>query len=285
LFIFNEFRWNLVNIFKYLDYREFINDLVKERKIVDRTMSFQRLASLLRVQKSYLSQVLRGTANLNQDQLFLLISYFQFGEKEAHYLRLLLEYERTGLKERKDELKRSLHASQEAHRRSEQHIEYQSLDAEQSHVREYYLDSLNQLLHVCLSIERYRVDPTLLARDLGVPAQRIFQVLDKLESLHIIRRSEGGIEVLVKGLHLAKEAKEFLNWNQQMRLMAMQRNQYFQSGKSYAFSVLFSADEETRCRIHEQFLEFLQKTQQKVKKAASNHVYQLNFELFPWTDE
>jgi hypothetical protein len=91
--------------------------------------------------------------------------------------------------------------------------------------------------------------------------------------------------VLVKGLHLAKEAKEFLNWNQQMRLMAMQRNQYFQSGKSYAFSVLFSADEETRCRIHEQFLEFLQKTQQKVKKAASNHVYQLNFELFPWTDE
>ena len=50
------------------------------------------------------------------------------------------------------------------------------------------------------------------------------------------------------------------------------------------FNVTFSTDEETKIAIHEEFLIFLKKVEELVKKSNPTGVYQLNFDLLSWLD-
>jgi hypothetical protein len=52
----------------------------------------------------------------------------------------------------------------------------------------------------------------------------------------------------------------------------------------YSFSVTFSGDRATRNWLQQEFLALLSRAEAKVKKAKNEEVYQMNFDLFSWTE-
>jgi hypothetical protein len=200
---------------------------------------------------------------------------------ESEYLRLLLEVERTGLAERKAILQSLIKEIQREKLQTKRHISAGTL--EETNMMSYYLEPLHQIVHVAFAIPRYQSNPRLLAHELGIPMVQFERILNQLENLRLIQRDQKSVQLLIEDLHLPRDSAFYRPWINQVKLMSLHRMQQNEGKDSYAFSVTFSADEESRKQILGKFLDFLQSTEQKVKAAEQENVYQLSFELFPWT--
>ena len=284
-----------MNIFQEKSYRQAIEKIVSTRKHLDSRMRFSLLAEAMRIQKSYLSKVLKGEANLSSDQLHLGCQYLELNADESRFLQLLLEKERTGIPERKESLDAQVEKIRARNQETRKHLTAPEVrSAEQSGplgAGEYYIDPLNQLVHIALTIPRYLADPRKLAGVLGVSSLRIESALQTLARLGVIsirpeedsdNRSKGRLELLQRQVHLPRGSPFYRPWRAQLRLWALQRMQELGAKEAYTFSVVFSTDEATRKEIHEKFLEFLSWAEKRVETGKPERLYQMNFDLFPW---
>ena len=253
-------------LFREKSYRKAIDRIVSTRKHLDSRMRFSRLAEHMRIQKSYLSKVLKGAAHLSSDQLHLGCEYLELTPLESNYLQLLLEWEKSSLPARKQELEKKLLRFREKQLETKSHLQAKSLEkgsageaggpstkpssiaevlAERSiGVNEYYIDPLYQLVHMGLTIPSFQEEPKRLAEALGVSGERMESALQVLERIGVIQvktssesnpRARGEIEVLRKTLHLSRESPLYRPWRAQLRLWALQKLLELGSKKAYTF--------------------------------------------------
>jgi uncharacterized protein (TIGR02147 family) len=270
-----------MDIFVFSCYRTIIKNLVTQRRKINPSITYQDLSQYMRVTKSHLSRVIHGHAELNYDQLYLLCRYFDLKADECEYLRLLLELERTALAERRKQLQSLIKETQREKMQTKRHISAGPVP--ESNMMSYYLDPLHQIVHVAFAIPRYQRDPRLLGDDLGLSWTLMERIIKQLEEMHLIQSDQNGVRLLVEDLHLPRESVFYRPWINQVKLMSLQRLQQNEGKDAYAFSVTFSADDDSRKQILGRFLDFLKSTEQKVKGAAQENVYQMSFELFSWT--
>jgi len=270
-------------IYNFTDYRRALRGAVEARRSEDPSFSFAKLADAIRVQHPYLSKVLNGNADLNADQLHLASEALDIDGKERKYLALLLEYARSALPDRRQELMAEItHAQQEAlHTR--RFLTYREVVPAKEGLLDYYLSPLNQIVHVSLSIERYRKKPALLADDLGFAQEMITETLNRLEEMGVIAREKGGIRILIGSIHLPKESPVFLAYRDQMRILTLQRLHQLPTKDMANFSMIVSMDEETKGWLHNRFLQLLKEAEKRLVDAPAKQTYQLNFDLFRWT--
>lgn len=272
-----------MNIYVEKDYRIILRKALEERRKLDVDATFQGMAAFMRIQKSYLSKVLHGHAELSSDQMHLACQYLEFSEEQLGYMMLLLEYARSGLHDRKEKLGAEIGRIQKKYLETKEHIAARTVGGAGG-LAEYYLDPLYQIVHICLSIERYAHDLGLLARDLEVRPARVASAVNKLEQLGIIARApDRGIRVLMRNVHLPREAAVYPAWRNQLKVLSMQRLQSMSNDYSYSFAVVFSADEETRKKIQSRFLELLKEIEPFVKAAPAEDTFAMSFDLFSWT--
>ncbi len=268
-------------VFRFQDYRKAIRFLMESTQKLDPALTYQRLAEAITVQKSYLSQVLGGRAELSTDQSFLLCQFFGSNEEEEQYFLMLVEFSRTGVAIRRKKLQAEIAAVQQKKLASEKHIKVNTL-TEDLRTVDYYVDAYNQLVHVCLSIDKYRKNPNQLAEALRIHPERLQEIIAELVRLEIVELEKSGLKVIKKNLHLPKDSKVFKAWRSQVRAMALQQSLHSPSNESYNFSVFFSCSLETKAKIHQKFLDFLTGTQELVSASNEEHVFQMNFDLLKW---
>ena len=99
----------------------------------------------------------------------------------------------------------------------------------------------------------------------------------------VIRRDGEKLEVLSHDLHLPRDSSVYVPWKTQLGMMGLQRLQQVSPENSYSFSVAFSADGRTREKIQAMFLALLKEIQPVVKDAKAEEAFQMNFDLFSWT--
>ncbi|MGE0172881.1 MAG: DUF4423 domain-containing protein [Oligoflexales bacterium] len=274
-----------MNIYKEIDYRKIVKNLVIERKRLDRSISFQALANYIRVPKSYVSRVLHGVADFSTDQIFMTSKYFELNEEEQQYLMLTLEYSRTALQTRRSELIKSLRTIQTQQLDTKRHLTAKSIEPSLGELADYYLDPAVQLTHICLAIPKFQKNPEKISEALQIAKPRIVNAIIKLEKMRLIERNEKGITLLVENLHLPKDSSLYRSWRNQLRQMATHRIDNAADEAGYSFSVVFSGDEETRRDIQNRFLEWLKNIEGIVGKAQQQNVYQLSLDLFRWTGD
>ena len=269
-------------IYQDSDYKAILKNTLESRKKIDKRFNFQKLAQAMRIQKSYLSKVMGGYAELNSDQLHLACEYLNFSNKETEYLQLLLEQSRSSLKTRKDQFQKRIIQIQAEYQETKAHLSAKTITTQTEGIEDYYLDPLIQIVHVSLSISRYRKNPLLLAQDLEVPAFRVLDSVHKLEKMGIIEKKGETWAVLHSEIHLPRESSYYASWRNQIRLMTLQRLQNLTSDETTSFSVVFTSHEPTRKQIQNKFLDFLKEIEALVKDSPDENTYQLNFDLFHW---
>jgi uncharacterized protein (TIGR02147 family) len=274
-----------MSIFSKLDYRVILKEIVEGKKKIDSSINFQSLATASRIQKAYLSQVIKGHRDLSQDQLHLACGYLELKEHESHYFSLLLEYARSGLSERKKKLLQEIKKLQKQHSKTSAHIEVNVHERNIVNRDDYHLDPFNQIVHLCISIPKLRDNPKAIAKALFVPLVTVTNSLKKLEKMDIIKVENGKIVDEARDLHIPKDSPLFLAWKNSLNLLSQNRIRLLGDSKSYNFSVVFTADEEVQKEIHHQFMLFLKKVKKMVEKCEDKEVFQMNFDLFSWSEE
>lgn len=275
-----------MNIFSYQDYRELLRAAVKERKQFEPAFGFHALAHAARIQRPYLSKVMKGLAQLSSDQMFLIASCLRMEPSEQEYMQLLLDHDRTVLAERKNQIAEKIRLIADRHRDSAAHLKAKTIDVHtdaQGGMADYYLDPLVQIVHIAISIDYFSKNPSALAAELNIPGTQVHAILATLERLRLAHREGAKLVAREPNIHLSKASSLYRAWRNQIKLLSSQRINQLQDQEAYSFSTVFSADQGTRNLIHGRFLEFLKSCESTVDTAPARQVYQMSFDLFHWT--
>jgi len=264
-----------------LSYRSIIKTLILNNKKTIKKLSFQDMAKEMRVQKSYLTKVFRGEANMNSDQLFAACKYLDLLEDEREYLSLLVEYDRSVIVERKKILLEKIHKIQEKHLDTQEHISYSKSETDSLKNTEFFVDPMNQVVHMALMIPKYRKSPHLLRKDLNLSEIYFEKILNCIKKNGFINQIVSPIEVLVDFFHLSRDS--IMCRPHQIAMRTISNALLFdEKNDSYVFSATICSNEEDRKKIKAHFLKFIKTVEEIVKKSKSEKIYQLNFDLFSW---
>lgn len=274
-----------MRLFQEHDLRFIITTLVQESRATGSKMTFERLATAARVQKAHITNVLKGRATFQPDQLYLICKELKLGSKETRYLLLLLDHERSVVLERKTEIWQEVEKMQQEHLQTEKYIrpETTNIALEKTFPR-YYLDPLHQIVHMALSIERFAQNPKLLESALNMSHERLVSIVSNLEAHKVIEQKKGRWVSLKKQMHLKRSSDLYTSWKLQIQNLAQGRSQSHSQEKSYGFTVVFSADEKARKKIQAKLLELINEIEPVVVQAPAQNVYQLSLDLLPWTE-
>lgn len=273
-----------MNIFELNDYRQILRDtLLLKKEQHGRTHSFQTMATACRVQKAYLSKVLKGHGHLSDDQLYLATEFLKLSRDEREYVTLLHAIERCSVQTRKRELTQKLESLQRKNLQTDTHLTATPIPTQASEIVEYYLDPNMQLVHMFLSIESYAREPDKIIRDLRLDRRQLADVLDRLLRLGIIAYESGEYKVKRDNMHLPPGSRVYETYRTLMRMKTLEHVPRLPPEDTYNFSVVFSADDATRAAIQARVLELIRATEGLVRKAPQQQVFQMTLDLFKWS--
>lgn len=266
------------------DYRKALELLIARRRQFEPKLTYSRLAEAARVQPTYFSNVLKGRADFNADQLFAIAEELRADPEERDYLALLLERARCQHRERGKQLDLRIAAVRQRKLEFAANVQAKPIEPSAVEQAEYYLDPLLQLIHVYLTLPAYARDVRRIRTDLHLSEERFEQALRRLEQLgYAAINSDGSYRRLNQHRHLPQSSPICLPHQILMRLLSAEQLNRLPARKRKHVSVTFSCTPEVMEKIHEEFLRFLKKTEKLVGESKETDVFQLNFDLFPWS--
>ncbi len=272
-----------MNVFSSLSYREILKNKVDTVKKVKPGMGLLRLCEKAGLHGSFVSSALKGHKHLNADQVYGLGDVLGFSYKELDYILLLLNYERAVNKRLREKFKTEIDLIQEEHKKTTTHISTKPQESLDLDLAEYYSDPYYKIIHVFLGIEEFSANPGELAEQLHLSAEKIQGYLARLVEMGVIRFKGSAIEVVKRNYHLPKDFFICKPHQTAMKLLSQQSLLSVEDNKKESVCVTFSGEDETFKSVHQEFLEFLKRTEAHVKKSQRQKVFQLNFDLHYWS--
>lgn len=274
-----------MNIFRYLDYRQILENCVQELKDRGLRVNHSLLSDAIGVQKTYVSRVFRKQAHFNADQLFLCCQYLKLNAEETNYILLLLENERSSVKARRAILTEQINQIQLEKTKIQNHSKATMVEPLNSDsYLEYYLDPRAPLVHTFFHIDHYRTNPKKIREALQLSEVQFNQIIEILKVAKIIEWNaiRKVFDLKVSHLHLKKESPLSFPAEQLSRVMVLDHLKKLDRGQRFYYSFTFAANEETRRYVHEEFLRFLRATEPTIRAAPSDEIFHMSFDLFPW---
>lgn len=273
-------------VFESLDYRSLCSSLAGELKAKTPHWTLQRIAEKIPVHGPYLSNVFRKKAHFSADQLFELTKILKLDPGEAEYVLLLQDWERCASPSRREELKKKIDRERKRAKRTEEHLQAEVRTTAGDAEARYFLNPDLFLVSTFLGIDRFAREPALIAKALQLPEKQIKEMIDELVRMEYFARGKKG-EIFpgakAKSFHLSKTSPLCDPHVALLHLRAQQHQRSLAADENYAFSVTFTGTQESREALHAEFLKFLKRAEQIVKDAPSEDVFQMTFNLFPWS--
>lgn len=242
----------------------------------------KHLATQCGIHSSYLSRFLKGQANLSQNQVFKISQFFELPPNEYKFLRLLWNYsiaedhrERTFFKKQILEFKNQmLSVSNKAPSSHE-------IKDTVKH-GEYYRSSVTAIIHIHLTLPKFRLQPKLILSRLGISPEKLESELNKLAELKLIKMKNGNIIHVEDTIHLPENSElstqNHINWRLQC-IHEMQTNSLAQS--DYHLSAAFSCTEETKFKIKQLLRDTVIKVRSLVQEdKQATEVYKIHMDLY-----
>jgi uncharacterized protein (TIGR02147 family) len=269
----------LIEIFNYLDYREFLSDYYHGKKREDKKFSQRYFSMKLGVKSSgFFSDVLIGRRNLNQKNVIQFCRALELNREESEYFENLVNFNQArALIEKKHWLQRMLSCKK---------VNTKILNKDEfEYFSKWYYTAIREMLFY----KKVRDDHKQIASEL-IPSLRpgeVKEALDLLERLGMIEKDKDGLfkqrdslistGSRIRSVHVANFQLQTL----QMAISALDAI----APEMRDFSTLtLSVSQEGLKQIKDVLAES-RKTIMKIAKNDSNEdrVYQLNFQLFPLT--
>lgn len=266
----------MINFSQFDNYRDAIKAGCKELGI-----NYKQIAQNTGIHTSYFSRVMVEKADFSPSQLYLIAQSLKLTDWETDFILLLGEYSQTShhshqafiwqkIQQVKKEKQKIIHQIQPKKKLGPQEID------------SYYQDLLTAEVHMYLTIKKYRDQPKLVAKKLGISPLKLQEEIAKLAALHLITAEKGVIHILQGRVHLDESHPVSSRNHINHRLQSIQKllKDTLQPS-DYHLSAVFSTDEESKIKIKNMFKEFVVKAQAATHKKSHNlQVFHLNFDLY-----
>jgi uncharacterized protein (TIGR02147 family) len=184
-----------MNFYSFKNYRALLKAIVNEKKRSDSHWSFHKLAQIAGIQRSYMSKVLSGTAELSADQLFLIADELKWTQEQTDYVYLLLEYSKCAVTKRRELLLQKITLIQADKANTSLVSKSHSKESLEDTIA-YYANPWTAIVHRALLIPRYAANYKLLGVDLRLDVTRVNSIIDQLLKLQFIEWNDKKILVL-----------------------------------------------------------------------------------------
>lgn len=272
------------SIFAAEDYRKALRDELMARKAaLPRRYSFQKLADACKVQKTYLSTALGTKGHLSRDQLYRAAMFVGLTSAETEFLELLYEWQRSDCAARRKTLGERIEQARRAARRTERRLRAEVVDSGEAELGAYYLDPVVQVIHLFLTVPFFAGDLRAIAGALQVSENRVHQAVETLLRLKLAAVDGSIFRSLRDAMHLPASSPLYAAHRKLLRLAALERQERLAPQEGYGFSVVFSSNEAVRAELQDRILAFISNAQTTVEAGDCREVYQMNFDLFPWS--
>jgi uncharacterized protein (TIGR02147 family) len=269
------------------DYRNALKSRQKQLKnTLGSAYSVGQMADTIRVQRTYLSKVFAGGADLSDDQLYLALQYLKFIGDEAEYLRLLHAYQRSGLTERRRELETRLNELRQSHRQAEINLTTQTIRESEkaADYQKYFLDPLVQLVHMFLTVDRFRKNSRAILETLHIPETRWQNILSTLIELDFITVNSDEIQVTRDHVMLPKNSPIMNAYHLLAKVNSTARLHEIPPEQKNSMTMIVTCTKDSAEQIRQQLVQFLKAIEKiGMQDEKPTDVYQLSLDLFGWT--
>jgi hypothetical protein len=270
----------------YDNYRTLLADTVKAKKnLLGKSFTSAKLAEKLRMQRTNLSSILNGRAHFSQDQLFLAMEFLNMSSDEREFIELIYQHATSEVKKRKQLYAERIEIFRAEKLRAKNFVGAKhTTSSNHSDLQELFLNIDAQLIHVFLTLPKYKSDPARIRSTLNLSEDSFKSALGTLEKIGLIKINGSEIQVLADDFHLSNDSPILPYYKMLTRQKALQLIQSDHTNQQFGFSAFFSADEKTKQVIHGQFLKFIEFCREESLKSKSEDVYQINFDLLKWSN-
>jgi len=267
-----------MNIYEYESYKSFLKDRISQGK---RPGIMTELAKSIGCDRTYLSQVLSGKAQLTADHAINLAEAFSLNPEESDFFLLLVLKERSSLVKARRKFEEKIEKMRKEHLDLTKKIRTSEAPAELSDAIKlrYYSSWKFSAAHILTSISNCQA-LTPLAQTLGCSEKEASGILEELVRMGLVKKSGSRFMHGGKNLHIPAGSPlvtfNHLNW----RMRAMESA----SGNvGTHYTDVFSISAKDFPVLQGLLLEFIEKLRQRVRESGAEEAYVLSCDFLPIT--
>jgi uncharacterized protein (TIGR02147 family) len=264
------------NIFDFQDYKAYLRERIASEPQKGRGLR-SKLATFLRAQPAFVSQVLEGEAHFNLEHAEKVGRFFSCSEEETHFLVLLVSFARAGSAELRQYFFRQMQVVIAKRLEIKNRIDSeQPLNVEEQ-VR-YYSAWYFGAIRVAVTIPRLQ-NRGALADYFRLPPLQIKEAVDFLITHGLLQESNGALSTTKKHVHLGHDSaligKFHANWRLQVLANLDRMNPH-----DIHFSSALSMSGEDQQKLQAMIVDFIAGIQKRVQDSREEKLCSFCLDFF-----
>lgn len=269
----------MVNVFDYIDYREYLRDAYAERRAETSKFSYRYIAGKVGfASPGFFANVLAGKKDISLKLVLKFAELFRMGRKEKDYFEALVLFTKaTGASEKKEYLDRLLGMRGSRVKKVE------------AHQWEYFEKWHHTAVRELIALRPFRGDFRALAAMVNPPitVQEARKSIELLERLGLIRKGMDGVyERTDAAISSGDAVSQALISAYQVQAMELARYAIdnLPSGTRNFSTLTMSVSASTYAAMLEELRSFRRRLLEMAESSDDvDRVYQMNFHVFPLT--
>jgi uncharacterized protein (TIGR02147 family) len=262
------------SIYEYRDYKSYLRHALDARE--ERGVR-SRLAEAAQCHTAYISQTLNGNNHFSLEQGERIAHFLGLGSEQTSFLLLLIQYGRAGTPALRKILERQIHASVEAQLVLKNRLEFKKTLSREDQAT-FYSSWQYGAVHVLVSVPGCHSEQGI-ADYLGLPLQRVSEILQFLLSVGLVARKGNHYEIGTSHIHLESDSpmisKHHTNW----RMRAVQSLDQPRPEELHYSSVI-TASREDSSKIREILVRAIEEVRAVVRKSGNEEGYCYSLDFF-----
>lgn len=261
----------------YLEFGKFFEDWLVSKKKEGHGQKKQ-FAEQIQVHAAYVTQILKGRAQLSLEQALHASEYFGFNKRERDYMLALAQYERAGSVQLKQIYHERLLALREGEKDIKKRLEFEDVISEKNQ-RIYFSSWINACVHQLCQMQEFST-PQKIAKRLDLPLERVVATLSFLEESGLIRKKNQGYEATTIKIFLEKGSAYLPLWQTTGRVKAIENIQKSSDKKSINYTSFVTMSEVDRETLTSLIYDFIASANKKIADSSEEELYAFNVDLF-----
>ncbi len=264
-----------MQIWEFRSYRPYLNARLSEGG--PRSGKRTELAAAIQVHTTFVSQVLKGRAELSLEQADGINEFLSHSEDECEYFLTLVLQDRAGTKRLRARFEDKINKMRDARQNISKRVNAESEISEKDRER-FYSSAVYGAIHVLCSIPRLQ-DPRALADALHLPLPRALDILDFMLRIGLLSLDGGKYSPGTHHVHLNNQSELILKHHTNWRLHCVSSLQFLDRDDLH-YSGCMSLSKEDAFRVKEAILEALSRTVKIVEKTKVEEAYVLGLDFY-----
>ena len=265
----------MVSVYNFDDYRKYIEAVVKERK--NAWGIWSQIAKAAGCQSTYLTQSMKGRAELTADHVIGIAEFFELSSDETQFFILILDYGRAATKKLKDFLYEKIRKTKKDQEDLAKRINQPRLDVGEKETL-YYSSWYWSAIHVMLSIPIYKTTAKISER-LQLPLEQTKFVLTQMKVYGLVKQERDHWTLAAGDIHIPKHSPLIGMHHQNWRTRAvMDSTNPFSDGLH--FTGVHSMSFQDAAKIKSLLLDLVDKNKRIIAPSPEEEAFCINLDFF-----